>query len=424
VKRRELLLAALTLLPVTVGGCAKEQVEAIPTIEVEVSETFVRIVKAEGTLQAVQATPILPPADTQRPMKIAWIADDGTRVDEGEVVVRFDATDLERELLDSQDDVRSTQQQMAKVGVERAAGMDNRDATERLAEFEAKVAREFEHDDVEIFSRAEIVESEIDVDVAEAKAKHARTVKGIEGSVSQNQLALHQIAKQQAKRSVERAEEGLANLELQAPHPGVFVLERGWGGKTVKVGDTVWPRQKLAELPLVAELEAKLFVLEADAGSLAEGIEAEVFVDSNPALAHPGAIKQVDTLAQPRHPEVPVNYFGVTVKLEKTDTESMRVGQRVRANLRIEADDAIVVPRQSVFERDGRMVVYRKSGDGFEAREVELGAASAGRVVIESGLVAGDEIALRDPMVDASKLLSDADAPAADAKGGGGGGMP
>ena len=75
----------------------------------------------------------------------------------------------------------------------------------------------------------------------------------------------------------------------------------------------------------------------------------------------------------------------------------MKVGQRVRGTLVLEQGDAIVVPRQAVFEHDGRMFVHRQDGSRFEEVEVELGSSSAGRVVIKKGLEEGDRIALRDP---------------------------
>ncbi len=416
------LLIGLLVGLLGIAGCRNTATSegSIPTATAEQTERFVREIRAEGTLQAVQATSVSPPPGTRRPMRIGWMADDGARVEEGDVIVRLDATDLQRELADSKDDIRSNDRRIDKVDVERSANRSARDATVALSELEMKTAREFKSDDIDIFSRIEIAQSEIDIELSEARASHARTVKGIEGKVSASQLQLHRIAKDQARRQVERAQEALAKLEVRAPHAGVLVLHRNWKGDTAKVGDTVWPGQKLAELPLVAELEAKLFVLEADAGALAEGVPADVYVASKPTQRHGGSIKRVDTLAQPRHPDVPINYFGVTVALERTDPQSMRVGQRVEAKLRVEASDAIVVPRQSVFEREGRRVVFRKSGTGFDEVEVELGAASAGRVVITSGLEAGDEVALRDPAKNAGELLSVpdplGDSPPAEAK--------
>jgi hypothetical protein len=58
---------------------------------------------------------------------------------------------------------------------------------------------------------------------------------------------------------------------------------------------------------------------------------------------------------------------------------------------------ALAVPRQAVFEKDGGQMVYLQNGAGFEERTVTLDVSSPGLVVIATGLGEGDRIALRDP---------------------------
>lgn len=410
---RALALAALLAFACTRSPTAGDEV---PTLTIAGTETFVRTVRADGILRAVEATPISAPQGADGPLKIAWLVADGTRVAEGDVVIRFDPSEMERRLADSKDDVSSTERQIGKVTVDGTASRNKRDKAADLAELETKVAKEFETTDEKILSRVEILEGAIDLEYAQAKAEHARTVKQVERSVSSSQLQLHSIEKAHHSKSVEHAEDSLDNLQVTAPHPGVFVLSRDWHGEPLRVGDTVWSGQTLAELPHVDALQAEVFVLEADAGSLAVGLAAEVVVEAQPGHTWNAKVQRIDTLAQPRHPEVPVHYFGVTLELERTDTERMRVGQRVRATVRVERPAAIVVPRQAVFDREGRTVVYRKSDGAFEPVEVVLGPASAGRVVVESGIAEGDEIALRDPQKAASELLADTDGAAKDNK--------
>jgi hypothetical protein len=59
--------------------------------------------------------------------------------------------------------------------------------------------------------------------------------------------------------------------------------------------------------------------------------------------------------------------------------------------------DALSVPRNAVFEKEGKKVVYKLTGGEFTPVEVTLGPAAVGLVVVEKGLAAGDTIALRDP---------------------------
>ncbi len=402
------MMRALVLALVLSVGCDTALAPEVPTLEVEPRARFVRRVRAEGVLRAAKATPVLAPRDAEGPMKIAWVAEDGSTVAAGDAVIRFDPTEMQRTLADNQDDVLTAETNIDKSTLDSGATRKKRDLTAELAEREATAARQFETKDEKILSRVEIAEGTIDLELAEAKAEHARSVRGVERSVASRQLELHEISRSQHAREVAHAKEGLSRLEVVAPHPGVLVLQRDWRGELVRIGDTVWAGQKLAELPIVAELEAEVFVLEVDAGDLAAGLAAELVVDAHPDVVHAARIARVDTLAQPRHPEVPVNYFGVTLTIAG-DTSRMRVGQRVRATVLIEQPEAVVVPRQAVFERDGKLVVYRKVGAAFEPVEVTLGKASAGRVVIASGLEPGEHIALRDPMRAADQLLGGSD---------------
>jgi multidrug resistance efflux pump len=59
--------------------------------------------------------------------------------------------------------------------------------------------------------------------------------------------------------------------------------------------------------------------------------------------------------------------------------------------------NAINVPAQAVFEKEGRNVVFVQSGKGFEERVVKLLRQSESTMVISEGLKAGEVIALSDP---------------------------
>lgn len=369
----------------------------VPTITIEERITFVRRVTADGSLKATQATPVLAPEDSDHPLKIAWLADDGNIVAAGDLVVRFDVSEMQRLLDDSEDDVASAH---AKIEKERTAGTvaaRKRDRTADLADVQVETAHAFEAKDASFLSRNEIIESQIDVGLARAKAEHAHAVKQVEHAVTANKIELHEIERRTAGREVERARQGLTHLEVRAPQAGVLVLERDWRGQTLRVGDTVWRGQKLAELPHVDAMEVELFVLEADAGDVTVGLPVEVVLEAHPDVVIAGTVTRIDTLAKPMHYEVPVQYFGVTVALERTDPALMKVGGRVHATIVIETRDVVVIPRQAVFEEDGKTYVHRRGEHGFERVPVTLGSSSAGRIVVKAGLATGDRVALRDP---------------------------
>jgi HlyD family secretion protein len=267
-----------------------------------------------------------------------------------------------------------------------------------MARVELAQASQFQKKDAEIFSRSEIIESDIDQQLAAERQKHAEGSQRTHERLTGTELALLQIKVRQADAKIQQARAGLQALAVTAPHDGVLILKRNWRGDTTRVGDNVWNGQPLAEIPDLSTMQAEVYVLEADAGGLKVGKTATVAVESAPGVTYPARIRRVDALAKPRIPGSPVQYFAVTLELARTDPKVMKPGQRVQANLLLDRrQDALLVPRQAVFDREGRSVVFRKGEHGFAPVEVKLGASTMGRIVVESGIAAGDVLALRDP---------------------------
>jgi multidrug efflux pump subunit AcrA (membrane-fusion protein) len=145
-------------------------------------------------------------------------------------------------------------------------------------------------------------------------------------------------------------------------------------------------------------MQARVFLLEADAGGLKPELPVTLVVEAHPELSFAGRIERVDALAKPRDPGVPVNYFEAVVLPDETRADVMKPGQRVRATIVLEElEDVITVPRQAVFDRDGSRVVYRARRGRLEPVEVTVGAHSLSRIIITEGLEPGDRVALRDP---------------------------
>jgi HlyD family secretion protein len=401
---RRALVAALVV--VALGGATAGLLRgaAPPRDDVATStvtrQRFVRRVTAEGNLRAVKATRLVTPRGGSRmgPMKIAWMAPDGTLVKGGEVVVRFDSTDYDKQLRDGQADLEAASAKLSKETVKSGAAVAGRDSDAVLARDELDRTRKFQAKDQMIFSRNQIIESEVDEQLAGAKQSHAERAKQIERRRSVSNAAVIAVERQKAELAISHAEAALKSMEIVAPSDGIFVLERNWRGAMPKIGDSMWPGQVIAEIPILEVMEASVYVLEVDGSGLAEGQPAEVVIEARPDRVFEGKVRIVDKLAQPRQPGSPVQYFGVVIALARTDRDVMKPGQRVRAALVLDQEDALVVPRQAIVDRDGKTSVYRRTAGGFEAVAVELGAATSGRVVITRGLTAGDVIALRDPI--------------------------
>ena len=360
---------------------------------------FVRDVVAGGTFKAVRATPIVAPVESGREQKIAVLAANGSLLKKGDLVVEFDPWGAQKEAADGNADAAAAEAKIAKSKAEggknaKSLGLDRDVAKDQLDQAET-----FQLTDNQLFSRNAIIESALDRDLFTKKADVAGRKLDTSSKLSAADRALGEIEAGKARVKVSMAEKSLKALRILAPHDGLLLLEKKWTGETAFVGDSLWPGQKLGEIPDLSELEAKVFVLEADAAGLKPGLGARLSIEGRPGEEYAAKVSQVDALAKSREPQSPVKYFETTLSLAKTDPALMKPGQRVRAVIELEAADGVIaIPRGALFERDGKRVVYRSEGSGFVPVEVAVGRNSVSRVVVEKGLRDGDLVALRDPL--------------------------
>jgi RND family efflux transporter MFP subunit len=406
---RLLLGGALALVSVLAAGMLFARCPlSAPPVSVAVVERgrFVREVFALGELQAVRATPIVAPTDVRRPQTIAELVADGSHVEKGQPVVVFDASSAEKELADGQADRQTAENKISKTRAEGKKTRQELTLDRQRASEDRERAEDVAPTEEGIFSRHQIIESKVDRALLDKKV--AITTRKLETSSSLNQadLSLGLIERGKADIKIRRAEAALESLRVVAPHDGLLLLARG-RGEVVSVGQQVWPGQKIAEIPDLSELEARVHVLEADAGGLAAGRTARIAVEGKPGSAYAAHVARVDALAKPRERRSPVRYFEVILAFDhKEQGAALKLGQKVRARIVLEEiDDVLTVPRGALVDRDGHRVVYRMKGTRFHPVEVEVGALSAGRAVIKAGLASGDRVALRDPTRSLAEIL-------------------
>ncbi len=387
------LVALLAMIDLV--GCALP--EETPTIQVE-RRRFEHRVTAEGTLKAATTTPINVPSEVRQMVRLAWLAAEGVMVKEGDLIARFDPAQMEERLEKGQSDLRSADLEVDKSKVEGRIQIKDLETKLQSADLELDHAKTFQKTDDELFSLHEIVESQIDEDLALERKSHAADSRRTREALGNTEVDLLAIKQRQAQTAIDQARDGLASLEVRAPHDGVLTLVRDWRGETHQVGAELWRGRGLAEIPDLSTMEAEVFVLEADAGGLEVGKQAKVILEARPAIAYPATIRRVDAVAKTRFRGSPVQYFGVALAFEAGTAVGLKPGQRVRATLLLhDVEDAVVVPRQAVVQEGGESRVFVRSGTEFEPRRVATGASSLGLVVITEGLEEGEEIALSPP---------------------------
>lgn len=371
--------------------------QGIPTATAE-QGPFDVVLTIPGELEAVRSVTVSAP-DLGGPAKVIFVADEGSRVGVGDILLKFDNTELNRRLEEAQNklDVAMTkiQQKQAQLEVTLA---DQRNGITRselaLQRAEMRITDSDSVPKVERESaRIDVQESMLSLEQARSKSRSAK----LEGEAT---IELLRLEAAQAQANVDKANRALEQAVVKAETPGLVILPGVWKGSSwgpVAVGDQVYPGKGVIELPDLSTMSVEAWVHEVDAAKVAVEQTASVVIDAHPEPAHAARVGKVADLAVRRDGKQ-AKYLKVDVTIDQT-TDVMKPGMTVRAEVQVgHRDDVLSVPLEAVFSRDEGSVVYVKgSFGGFEPVDVELGIRNDARVVVTSGLEAGSVVALVDP---------------------------
>lgn len=374
--------------------------ESITWTEVTVEDLVVGI-DVEGTLASRDSSKLTPP---QLPdvydFKIAFMAPEGQHVERDAPVLGFDTSTLEQQLLAQQNEAEAAAKNIEKLDADLRQRIMALQL--RLAEAEAALRRAELRNDVPEDLRAEnearIAELDLRVARMEVESLKRQITSATESGASQRAALVAQ--RDRAQGRVHEIQSSIEQMTVSAPRAGTVIYITNWRDEKKKVGDSVWRREQIIELPDLTRMMAQGEVDEADAGRIAEGQAVQLRLDAHPDTVYTGTIESIwRTVQRKSGSRNPLKVVRLDIALEETDTARMRPGMRFQGRVEAERlEDVVTIPASAVFPSEGGPVVYRQGMLGRpEETAVVLGTRGEGRVQVLEGLSPGERIAETRP---------------------------
>lgn len=348
-------------------------------------------------------------------LQITFLAKTGTPVNPGDVVLQFDPSEQEFNLEQARSELAQAEQEIVKM----KADSDVQAAADQVAllkaQFDVRRA-EIEVLRKDLISAIDAKKNEITLE--ETRRRQSQMEQDIPARAASNQAALAVLEEKRnkARLSIQQAQKNIDNMTLRSTLPGLVAVKDNrdalggfWGPGIVlpeyRAGDLVWPGRFIAEVLEVSDMEILAKIPESDRGNINPGQIVEVRVDAYPGQTYRGKVKSVAGAASRNFwGGDPMRRFDATFQVEAAapgqtggDPKGLRPG--VTAQVIIVGDqvrNALFLPGQALFEKDGKPVVYVRNGESFEAREISVKYRTETKIVIE-GLDEGAEVALVNP---------------------------
>ncbi|MCB5227337.1 hypothetical protein JAO78_010980 [Alishewanella sp. 16-MA] len=390
--RFAVMLAGSLLL---LSGCSEtDENAALLTLQ---SSTLEHRIQAEGELFAVNAISINAPQSTRGPRFIAEITPEYSSVSPGDLVIRFDATQLERSRRDASNALSGVLADQDFKGTQQQAELSTIGLDQRLVQQEFAFADRFSIDDIQIRSRLEILDSMQNKEFLGEKQSYLDWQQQSFANRSQGELDLLQLQKGQQQSLLTQAETGLAALEIRAQHKGILLYDSNWRGEKPEVGRMVFPGEKLGSIPDLSLQHVKLLIIEQESVGLA--VDQPVFfrLTARPEQVLEGRIQSVGQVAQSRERRDPRRYIEVIVA-PSAQQDFFLPGAKVRAEILANTlPEVLALPLQAIFSDEKGQYVWQQRGGSLQRQAVSLGAKSLTHAEIIEGLSAGDRISLLPP---------------------------
>jgi HlyD family secretion protein len=409
--RSRIIISALVI--VAIGAGVAVSVAKLRNVE-EVSTPTAKVMRGDVSLRVFTTGDLRPPRSAVMvapsvgtTLQVVHLTKTGTIVKTGDIIVEFDPSEQEYNLEQARSQLQQADEQIAKAKADSVV----QTAVDQVALLHAKYAvRQAELDCSLNELDSAIDAKKNDLALEEAKRKLAQLDQDVTSRAASNK-ALLDVAQEQRNKAlldIKQAQQRIDSMTLKTPMDGIVTIKENsdaaggffFGGMSLpeyQEGDLVSSGRSVAQVLDTSQMEIVAHVPETARADLNAGQSAQVNVDALPGSSFTGKIKTVAGQATTdMFSDDPTQRFDVTFALDRTDPR-LRPGLTSQiVVLGDELKNVLYLPRQSMFIRDGKPVVYVRVGRSFEPRPVNVLRMTESQIVVD-GLPEGTEVSLINP---------------------------
>lgn len=352
--------------------------------------------------------------------KIIYLVDDGMIVNKGDVLVRFDTTPFEAEIIRLEGEMRGREAVVESFKQILEWEKSQAEASINNAEFDYNYANQeynrylsYIKDLEELGTKGYSYPMEINQAKRQAEQLNSKLKKAEAGKDQSKKDATYKIADvmariQKAKSELETtkilyesARDESDKTVIYSQHSGIVVhYEQFFNNQKRRpmVGDTVWQNLPLMYLPYLSSMIVKAEVRELDIQKIKVGSPAVIRVDAYPDVQLTGEVHSIGALAgndyQGNRGE---KYFHMIVRITTKDTR-LRPGMTAKTYILSDTvKDSLSVPIQAVFNDGGKRYCFIYQGKKFRKTEIVTGRQNEDFVEILSRVNEGEMVSMTRP---------------------------
>jgi HlyD family secretion protein len=410
VLRNRRLLAAIAVVVVIAAAVVamNARTGAVPNITTaDVTRgDFIDYIQIRGDIRPAKSIVLAAPLQAGGELQIVKLVANGAQVKKGDILVDFDATQLNQRLMERRSELKTAEGEIEQVEAQQKITAEQRQTELTKAKYDIERAR-LDLGKRDLVSRIEFESAKLSLSDAEQRLKEVEAKILSTRAAAEAELVGKRRRRDKAQYDVERTQQSIDALKLVSPTDGtVNILQNprsggpfGGGGVEFREGDRAWAGAAILELPDLSSIHLEARLDESDRGRLKVGQIATVKIEAVPGKDFQAKVDLISVLARVDFSSgwPPVRNFDLGLVLGDLDP---RIRPGMTATARIAADklpSVTLVPAETIFQKDGRPVVYRLNGSKFDETSIDIVRRGREQAAVSAGVNPGDKLAVRRP---------------------------
>lgn len=335
-------------------------------------------ITVSGELKSANSTLISTPHHWGLSYQIIYLAKEGTYVNEGDTIVKFDPHEVLTNIEQVQNELQEKEYQKQIVMEQNCQRLESIKQQIETSEIQIQI---YKNRLIQAQYSSENERKSVELDLEKARLSLEKQKENLEAQKILNKNKLNSILMdiRQSKSKLERQKRTLEDMSIIAPRSGLVVHHQGRRDDAkVKKGDNVSPGDHIAQIPDLNTMVADIDLNEVDRLKVMPGQKALIKIEAYPDTIFSGTIDYISKIVEFDFSRSFLKTYPMRVNIDSKRNFRLKPGLTCQVEITTgQFDDAFSVPSWCLFRPDSSFCVKTRRDQMIPVELVKLGEGHA-----------------------------------------------
>ncbi len=294
--------------------------------------------RLSGEIAARDSQIFVAPRGDSWQLQVAWMVEEGERVDAGDPVVQYDTASIATSVEQLETSLRQVQAQSLRSDLAQDMALRQAEHNYQIAQLQLERAQLDAGVPLTLLSELQYEEYQLALIKAESAVREAERALKVAREDVAAEKRRNQLEIAGAKNELQRVQAMLDAMTQRAASSGTAMyVDHPWTGEKIRTGDMVRDGFSVLEIPSTDDLHVRAWLNEVDVARVTENQPVKVYFDARPKLELSGVISRIGSQAEPKQYWGESGYIDIDVAIENAQDQGLLPGMSVLIVLEGEA---------------------------------------------------------------------------------------